>query len=94
MPLKVLAQLRKFARTLKQIREAVAPSSRSRAEVPAPRASGLDYASSGKDRLPKPNPNMSLSEMLRTDITGMDATVSGGPATRRQHLDDFRKVLS
>lgn len=74
--LQVLSQLKKFARTLQQIREAVTPNSRSRAEVAAPAQDGIDYASGG-GRLKKPNPNMSLSEMLTTDITGMDATVSG-----------------
>lgn len=66
----VLAQLKKFARTVKSVREAVKP---------APKSRGREQLSlgDGSGGFQRPNANMDLSEMLRTDITGMDATVTG-----------------
>ena len=69
MLLQVLSQLKKFARTVKSIREAVKPTS---GKQKTPRSLDLE-GDSGR----KLNPNMDLSEMLRTDITGLDATVTG-----------------
>lgn len=66
--LQVLAQLKKFARTVKSIREAVKP---------APSKRSLDSISLSGEESGRPNANMDLSEMLRTDITGLDATVTG-----------------
>ena len=68
--LQVLAQLKKFARTVKSVREATKPPSQGR------RREQMSLGD-GSDGFQKPNPNMDLSEMLRTDITGMDATVAG-----------------
>jgi len=70
--LQVLAQLKKFARTVKSVREAVKP---------IPKGRGRDQLSlgDGSGGFQRPNANMDLSEMLRTDITGMDATVTGAP---------------
>ena len=67
--LKVLAQLKKFARTVKSIREAVKPASS--------KQKALGSMSLDGDSEKKLNPNMDLSEMLRTDISGLDATVTG-----------------
>lgn len=65
----VLAQLKKFARTVKSIRDAVKPSGK--------REVGALSSDTGSEK--KMNPNMDLQEMLRTDISGMDATVTGEP---------------
>jgi len=69
-PLQVLAQLKKFARTVKSVREAVKPPPKTR------RREQLSLGD-GSGGFQRPNANMDLSEMLRTDITGMDATVTG-----------------
>ncbi len=70
MAVQVLAQLKKFARTVKSVREAVKPPAKGR---------GKEQLSLGDvlGDFKRPNANMDLSEMLRTDIKGMDATVTG-----------------
>ena len=65
----VLAQLKKFARTVKSIREAVKPASGKQKAL-----GSLNIDGESERKL---NPNMDLSEMLRTDISGLDATVTG-----------------
>lgn len=73
--LQVLSQLKKFARAFKQVKDAV----QKRPERGRRQPGGADDSSDpfGRSRMPKSDPNMSLSELLRTDITGMDATVTG-----------------
>lgn len=66
----MLSQLKKFARTVKSIREAVKPAS-------GKQKLGSLSPDGGQER--KLNPNMDLQEMLRTDISGLDATVTGRP---------------
>ena len=61
----ILIQLKKFAETVKKVRAAVSPTAASKVPAPA--------AAQSKSRFM----DADMSTVLRTDITGMDASALG-----------------